>query len=73
MQRELVGHALDLLETARLPRTTVQTPYVWDEDDSWKARYARVDAAEAERLRRAGEARRTMQEKAHVCGRARSS
>ncbi len=73
MQRELVGHALDLLETARLPRTTVQTPYVWDEDDSWKARYARVDAAEAERLRRAGEARRAMQEKAHVSGRARSS
>ena len=72
MQREIVGHALDLLESARLPRTTVQTPFVWDDDDSWKKRYARVDAADADRLRRAGEARRAVQEKAHASGRARS-
>jgi D-proline reductase (dithiol) PrdB len=73
MQRDLVGHALDLLETARLPRTTVQTPFVWDEDESWKERYARVDAEEAHRLRRAGEARRAQQEQAHTSGRTRST
>jgi D-proline reductase (dithiol) PrdB len=73
MQRDLVGHALDLLETARMPRTTVQTPFVWDEDESWKERYARVDAEEADRLRRAGEARRAQQEQAHTSGRTRST
>lgn len=73
MQRELVGFALDLLETARLPRTTVQTPFIWDEDESWKDRYARVDAAEADRLLRAGYARRAQQEQARASGRARSS
>ena len=72
MQRELLGHALDLFESARLPRTTVQTPFAWGEDEAWKERYARVDAAEAERLQKAGEARRTQQAKAHVSGRSRS-
>ncbi len=65
MQRDIVASALDLLESARLPRTTVQTPYLWNDDDSWKNRYARVDADEAERLRRAGEARRTAAGKGH--------
>jgi len=64
MQRDIVGYAFDLFETARLPRTTVQTPFVWDEDASWKERYARVDAQAMERLRRAGEARRAEQEHA---------
>ena len=73
MQREIVGYAFDLLETARLPRTTVQTPFVWDADASWKERYARVDAQASERLRKAGEARRAEQERAKVTGRARST
>ncbi|MBC8188095.1 MAG: hypothetical protein H8E78_07820 [Proteobacteria bacterium] len=73
MQREIVGHALDLLEMARLPRTTVQTPFVWNADESWKDRYARVDEGDAERLRRAGDARRRLQKKAHASGRTRSS
>ena len=73
MQLELIGYALDLLEAARLPRTTVQTPFVWHEDDAWKDRYARVDAEEADRLRRAGESRRAKQEDAHSSGSARSS
>jgi D-proline reductase (dithiol) PrdB len=72
MQRAVVGHALDLLESARLPRTTVQTPFVWSEDPSWKERYARVDAEQAERLRRAGEARRERQAGAKSEGRTRS-
>jgi D-proline reductase (dithiol) PrdB len=72
MQRDMVGYAFDLLETARMPRTTVQAPFVWDEDTSWKARYARVDAQAAERLRQAGEARRAEQEEAKRTGRSRS-
>ena len=56
MQRAIARHALDLLESARLPRTTVQTPFRFAADESWRERYARVDPEEAERLRRAGEA-----------------
>lgn len=73
MQRAIVGYAFDLLETARLPRTTVQTPFIWGEDDSWKERYARVDAEASERLRRVGEARRAAQEHAKSTGRVRST
>ena len=61
MQRAIVGMALELLESARLPRTSVQTPFRWSEDESWKAHYARVDPARLEALRRAGEARRARQ------------
>ncbi len=39
MQREIVAIALDLLETARYPRTTVQTPFQWDATGEWRATY----------------------------------
>ena len=42
-QRGLVAMALDLLETASAPRTTVQSPYRWDEDSSWKEDFYRLD------------------------------
>jgi D-proline reductase (dithiol) PrdB len=61
MQAEITGCALDLLKTATMARTSVQTPYVWDEDASWKDRYARVNAAEAAKLKAAGDARRARQ------------
>ncbi len=73
MQREIAGLALDLLESATLPRTTVQTRFVWSEDRSWKDNYARVDPDQSERLRKAGEARRARQERAKEDGRARTS
>jgi hypothetical protein len=63
MQQAIVGYALDLLESATMPRTTVQTPFVWSEDAGWKDRYARVDSERIEALRRAGEARRSQQER----------
>jgi hypothetical protein len=63
MQHRIVGFALDLIESATLPRTTVQAPFDWSEDESWKERYAKVDEAEAERLRSLGEARRERQER----------
>ena len=73
MQEAMVGYALDLLESATMPRTTVQTPFVWSEDARWKDRYARVDPERAEKLRRAGDARRAKQSTAKDDGRARSS
>ena len=73
MQRAIVAMALDLLESARLPRTTVQTPFRWSEDETWKESYARVDPKRSDALRRAGEHRRAQQEAARREGRTRSS
>jgi D-proline reductase (dithiol) PrdB len=36
MQRTILGLGLDLLETARAPRTTVQAPFAWDDEGLWK-------------------------------------
>jgi hypothetical protein len=59
MQREVVGTALRLLESATAPRTTVVSPFSWKEDDpDWRERYGRVDPAERDRLIAAGEERR---------------
>lgn len=57
MQRETVAMALDLLERAWAPRTTVQTPFAWDHD-AWRVNYMRVDESNREALRLAGEQRR---------------
>lgn len=38
-QRAIIEIAWGLLESARYPRTTVQTPLLWNEDRSWKDRY----------------------------------
>jgi hypothetical protein len=73
MQRAIVGMALDLLESARLPRTTLQTPFAWSEDESWKDAYARVDPEKAAALRAAGERRREQQGAAKTSGAVRSS
>jgi hypothetical protein len=69
MQRAIVGLALDLVESACAPRTTVQTPFRWSEDESWRERYARVDAERIEALRRAGERRRARQQAGKAEGR----
>ncbi len=58
MQREVVGMALRLLETAAGPRTTVVTPFAWKDDPGWRERYGRVDPAERDRLIAIGEERR---------------
>lgn len=36
MQQRIVGTALDLLETATGPRTTVEMPMVWTKGQAWK-------------------------------------
>jgi hypothetical protein len=48
MQRTIVGIALDLLETARHPRTTVQTPYSWDTSNEWRSNYMRLASTSVE-------------------------
>ena len=68
MQRSITGLALDLLERAWMPRTTLQAPFVWSEDASWKQRYARVEPDGAEELRRMGEKRRARQQDARETG-----
>ena len=73
MQRAIVGLALDLLESAVAPRTTLQTPFAWSDDESWKERYGRVDPERAEALRRAGEQRRAQQASAKNEGPARAT
>ncbi len=45
MQRRIVAMALDLLERARAPRTTVQTPFIWSDDHSWRDRYMELEPA----------------------------
>jgi len=42
MQRAIVGIALDLLETASHARTTVQTPFFWDNTGDWREGYMRI-------------------------------
>ena len=62
MQRAIVGQALDLLETAAQPRTTMPAPFTWKADDpGWRSRYGRVDPAERDRLLAAGRERRERQ------------
>jgi hypothetical protein len=73
MQRRIVSYALDLLESATCPRTTVQAPFIWSEDSSWKERYARLNPSQAENLRRMGEARRALQQRAKAEGKIRTS
>ncbi len=71
LQQQIVGLALDLLESATLPRTTVQSAFLWSDDNVWKERYARVDDARAEELRKAGDRRRARQQAAREQGRTR--
>jgi hypothetical protein len=41
MQREIVEMGLTLLETAVYPRTTLQAPFVW-EDQHWRETYMEI-------------------------------
>jgi len=70
--RLVCGEALDLLERAWAPRTTVQSALRW-EDDRWRQGYMAVDEAKRAELAAAGEARRLDQEQAKTDGRARTT
>ncbi len=60
MQSAILGIALDLLERAWMPRTTVQTPYRWHNDE-WRDAFMRVDDGNRETLARQGKERRDLQ------------
>ena len=60
MQRSIMDIALNLLERAWMPRTTIQTPFRW-ENDTWRDAFMRVDDSNREALARAGEERRRLQ------------
>ncbi len=57
MQSAIVGMALGLIEWARFPRTTVQTPFRWP-DDAWRTNFMRFDHLSPEVLQAMGEERR---------------
>jgi len=63
MQRSIVGTALDLLTRAWMPRTTIQTPFSWGNDD-WRDAFMRVDDSNREALAQEGEERRRFQSEA---------
>ncbi len=62
MQREIAGATLDLLEHAWAPRTTVQTPFLWP-DEEWRRKFMLVDESNREALAKEGEVRRHFQKK----------
>lgn len=43
MQRSILRMALELLDSATAARTTVQTPFRWAEEASWKRDFYRLD------------------------------
>jgi hypothetical protein len=45
----IVRMALDLLETAVAPRTTLKSPFRWSDDPSWKSDFWRVEQDAAKR------------------------
>ena len=72
MQRRIVELGLELLESARQPRTTLQTPFVWSGDADWRDSFSRVDDTNRERLKRHGAERRAQRERDRADGRVRA-
>lgn len=64
MQHAIMEMALDLLQFAWQPRTTVQAPFIWSEDETWRTVFMNVSEKRREEYRMAGEARRAAQAKA---------
>jgi D-proline reductase (dithiol) PrdB len=63
MQRLIVGLALDTLEGAFGPRTTIQAPVIWSEEDQgWRDRFMHVGDDNREVLAAAGAERRRLQD-----------
>ena len=63
MQRVIMDMALDLLQSAWQPRTTVQAPFAWSEDEAWRTVFMHVSEEKREAYKKAGEARRAEQAK----------
>ena len=54
-QRGIFALALELLDSATAPRTTVQSPYRWAEDCAWKRDFYRLDMTPEQIARARGE------------------
>jgi len=63
MQRSIIDMALDLLQFAWQPRTTLQAPFIWSEDEAWRKVFMHVSEEKQEMYKKAGEARRAEQAK----------
>ena len=62
MQTSTVGLALQVLDTAIEPRTTIRSPFEWKADDpEWRERYGRIRPEDREKLLAVGEERRRKQ------------
>jgi hypothetical protein len=64
MQSSIMAMALDLLQFAWQPRTTVQAPFIWSEDETWRKVFMHVSEEQREAYKKAGEIRRAQQAKA---------
>ncbi len=51
-QRETMAMALDLLESATGPRTTLQSPQRWNDDAEWKLNFRNIDRIPPEEIAR---------------------
>ena len=49
-QQDTLQLALNLLDTASGPRTTVTSPQTWDDSDQWQFDFMNIDALPAERI-----------------------
>ena len=67
MQSQLLDMALELFESASLPRTTVQTPFNWDTNE-WRENYMAVREEDLEALALAGKERRKSQDEKRRSG-----
>ena len=63
MQRSIMDMTLDLLQGAWQPRTTVQAPFLWSEDETWRKVFMHVSEKEREAFKKAGDVRRAEQAK----------
>ena len=64
MQRSIMNMALELLQSAWQPRTTVQAPFIWSEDETWRKVFMHVSEKQREAFKKAGDIRRAEQAKA---------
>ena len=55
--------AIELLQFAWYPRTTVQAPFIWSEDETWRTVFMHVSEDQREAYKKAGEARHAEQAK----------
>ena len=68
MQLSIISQAVALLRSAKAPNTTERSSYVWDDDNSWRDDYCRVDDSNRLELAQRGAERRRRQAEAKAAG-----